>query len=101
MLLVKINKAVWTGEVDRWWNDAVAHAFDDLDQAYDARGCFRVPNIGLCRTKKCWISSVAASADNLAQSSGFNRITQDGAGAVCLDVVDRKRVNFSIEVGAL
>ena len=75
VLGIEIDVAVRFAEVDRWRNDAMAHALDDLDKAHDARGGFGVSDIRFCGAKQCWVRCVAARAHGLAQGSSFNRIT--------------------------
>ena len=98
---VEIDVAVGLGEVNRRRDDAVAHSFDDLDEAHDARCRFGVPDIGLGGTEQGWVGGVAAGADDFAERGGFDGVTQDGAGAVRFDVVHGVWVYFGVEVGAL
>ena len=68
-------------------NVAVPQAEHGLDESGDPCGGFQMTQVGLHRPQHQWRRAVAFTED-LAQRAEFDRITQRGAGAVRLDVVD-------------
>ena len=79
------------GEVQMRRNVAVVHAEHGLDEAGDTGGVLQVAQVGLDRAQYQW-RRLFAIAENLAQGVEFDRVTQRGAGAVRLDVVDLRRL---------
>ncbi len=56
-------------------------------------------HIGFHRAEQRRLVGVAAPADDAAQRVGLDRVAEDGAGAVRLDVVDVARVDAGVLVG--
>ena len=88
MLVVEIDVAVWGGEIDAWRDDTVAHRLDDLNEANYASSGFRVTDVRLRRTEKHRRCHFAPGTENTAKGGGLDWVSEDGAGAVCFDVVD-------------
>ena len=59
-----------------------------LDQANDARSCLQVAEIGLDRTGQQWRIRLPAPPVDRPEGTGFDRVPEQCAGAVRLDIVD-------------
>ena len=59
-----------------------------LDQANDARSCLQVAEIGLDRTGQQWRIRLPAPPVDRPECTGFDRVPEQCAGAVRLDIVD-------------
>ncbi len=79
------------GEVQMRRNVAVLHAEHGLDETGDPGGRLQMTQVGLHRPQHQRRRAVALTED-LTQRPQFDRITQRGAGAVRLDVVDLRRL---------
>ena len=59
-----------------------------------------MPEIGLDRAQQSGLVGGSAPSDYAAQRVGLDRVTQDGPGSVCLDVVDGAGIDAGVLVGA-
>ena len=98
---VKVDVVVGAGVIDVGRDDAVAHTFDNLDEANHARSGFRVADVGLGGTQEGWGRSLTARAEHAAEGGGLDGITEDGASAVGLNVVHVLGADTGVGVGAL
>ena len=101
VLGVEVDIAVGAHVVDVWRDNAVAHALDDLDEAHDAGRGLGVADVGLGGAQQGRVIGLAARTQNTAERGGLDGVTEDGAGAVGLDVVDVLRADAGVGVGAL
>ena len=96
---VEVDVRVGPGVVDRRWNLVVPQRQSDLRQAGRTGRRLQVTDVGLDRTQQCGLISGPTPADDAAQRVGLDRVAEDGAGAVRLDVVDGARVDTGVVVG--
>ena len=96
---VEVDVGVWPGVVDGRRNLVAAQRQRHLGQAGRAGRRLQMPHIGFHRTEQCGLIGGAAAADHPAQRVGLDRVTQDRAGAVRLDVVHGARVDARVVVG--
>ncbi len=82
-----VDVGAWPIEVQLRGDLVVTHRQDDLDQARQARGRLGVANIRLHRANKHARTSLAITQHG-CQCTRLDRVTQRGAGAVSLDVLD-------------
>ena len=81
-------------------NHIIAHGLDDLDKAHHARSGFGVADIGFGRSQQNRRIRATTGAEHPPQSGSFDRITQDGAGAVGLDIVHVLRIHARIGISS-
>ena len=98
---VEVDVAVRVREVHGGRQHVVADRLDDLGQGGEARRGLGVADVGLRGAEQRRLSDRAALAEHLAQGGGLDRVAEDGAGAVRLDVVDVRRVDVGVGVGAV
>jgi hypothetical protein len=98
--LVPRNVGVRTGVADVRRNDVVLQRHDHLRQARRTGARLQVTEVGLGRTEQRGLVGVAAAADHPAERVRLDRVAEQGAGAVRLDVVDRGRRDARVAVGA-
>ena len=96
---VEVDVGVWSRVVDRRRNLVVVQCQSDLGQARRTGGRFQVAHIGFDRTEQCRVIGAAASSYDAAERISFNRVTQDCAGAVRLNVVHGARVDAGVAIG--
>ena len=101
VVTVEVDVGVRAGEVQRLRQHPVAHGLDDLDDPGDARGGLAVAEVRLRRSEQQRGRVVAALAEHPAERTGLDRVAEDGAGAVGLDVVDLGGVEAGVGVGVL
>ena len=101
VLGVEVDIAVGAGVVDAGRDDTVAHTLDDLDEADYTGGGLGVADVGLGGAQKGRGGGLATRAEHAAQRGGLDGVTQDGAGAVGLDVVHVLRADAGVGVRAL
>ena len=95
---VEVDVRVGAREVQGRRQGVLVHAEDDLGQSGRAGGGLHVAEVGLCRPQQGGLVGVAAAAEDLPERAGLDGVTEDGAGAVGLDVVDLARVDARIGV---
>ena len=100
VLGVEVDVVVGLGEVDLARQLVGAHGGEHLDKTHDAGGGLGVADIRLRGAEQHGACGVAAVADDAAERGGLDGVTEDGAGAVGLDVVDGARVDAGVGVGA-
>ena len=100
VLGLEIDIAIRRRVIDIGRNHVIAHGLDDLDEADHARGGFRVADIGLGRAEQNWSFDPAARTEHASQGRGLDRIAQNGAGAVGLDIVHVLRIYARISIRA-
>ena len=96
---IEVDVRVGPGVVDRGRQLVVLQREHHLRQAGRAGRRFQVSHIGFHRTQQCRLVGGAALPDDAAQRLGLDRVAEDGAGAVRLDVVDGARVDARVLVG--
>ncbi len=96
---VEVDVRAGAGEVDRRRQLVVLQRQHHLGQARRTRGRLQVSHIGFHRAQQRRTVGGAAPPDDAAQRLGLDRVTQDGAGAVRLDVVDGARIDARVLVG--
>jgi len=72
---------------------------DHLGQACRAGSGLQVSEVGFRRTEQRGLVGIASTADHTTERVRFDRIAEQGACAVRLDVVDRRRNDAGISVG--
>ena len=97
--LVERDVRVGSGEVQRRRQVVFLHRQHDLDQARGACGCLEVTEVGLGRAEQRGLVVGASTPDDASERIRLDRVAEDGAGAVRLDVVDAGRVDARVAVG--
>ncbi len=97
--LVELDVRVGARVVERRRDDVLLQREHDLDQARRARGGLEVTEVGLRRSEQRRLVVVTAAADDAAERVRLDRVAEDGAGAVRLDVVDTGRRDARVAVG--
>ena len=100
VLGLEIDITIRRRVIDIGRNYVIAHGLDDLDKADHSRGGFRVADIGLGRAEQNRSFDPAARTEYAAQGGGLDRIAQNGAGAVGLNIVHVLRIYARISIGA-
>ena len=99
VVAVEVDVGVRAGEVHRRRQHTLAHRRDDLDHPGDTGGGLGVAEVGLLRAEQQRGGDVAARAEHLAECTCLDRITEDGAGAVGLDIVHLGGLDARVTVG--
>ena len=97
--LLEVDVRVGPGVVDRRRQLVVLERQRHLGEAGRACGRLQVSHIGFHRAEQRGPVGGAALADDATERVGLDRVTEDGAGAVGLDVVDGARVDARVLVG--
>ena len=71
----------------------------DLGKAGRAGGGLEVAHVRLDRTEQCGLLGLTAPAHHPTEGIGLDRVTQNRAGAMRLDVIHRARIHTGIAVG--
>ena len=100
MHAVEVDIGIGAGVVDRRWNLVVVQGQGDLGDTRRTGRRFEVAQVGFDRTEQSGLVGGATAADDPAEGIGFDRVAEDGAGAMRLDVVDGARIDPGIAVGA-
>ncbi len=86
-------------------NRAVLHHKQDLDDARDTRGSFEVADVGLQRSQRAVSLRRARNPallellrEGRLESIAFHRVSQDGAGAVRLDIANRAHIHARVRI---
>ncbi len=96
---VEVDVGAGAGEVDRRRQLVVLQGQHHLGHAGHPGRRLQVTDVGLDRPQKGRPIGRTPPADHPAQRLGLDRVTQDGAGAVRLDVVDGARIDAGVLVG--
>ncbi len=96
---LELDVRVGAGVVQRRREFVVGQREHDLGQCSRASGGLHVPEVRLRRAQKCGLVRLAALAEDSTERIGLDRVTEDRAGAVRLDVVDVARIERRIGVG--
>ena len=96
---VEVDIGVGPGVVDRRRNLVVVQRECDLGQARRTGRGLQVAHVGLDRPEQCGLVPLAATADHPAERIRLDRVAENRAGAVCLDVIDCARVDPGVAVG--
>ena len=95
---VELDVRVGAAVVARRRDDAVLQREDDLGDRTRTRSGFHVSVVGLHRTEQHRLVGGAAAPDDAPEGVGLDRVAEDGAGAMGLDVVDGARVDRRVGV---
>ncbi len=97
---VEVDIGVGAGVVDRRRDPVVVQRQRHLGQARRSGRRLEMADIGFDRAEQCGLIGGTAAAHHPAERIGLDRITEDGPGAVRLNVIHGARVDSGIAVGA-
>src|SRR5215208_3217422 len=98
MYRIEIDVRIRTGVVDGRWDLVVGQRQRHLRQAGRTGRRLQVSHIGFHRTQQRRLVGGPTPADDTSERIGLDRVTEDGAGAVRLDVVDVAGVDARVLV---
>ncbi len=96
---VEVNVGIRSRVIDRRRNLVVVQCQRDLGKAGRAGGGLQVAHVRLDRAEQCGLLGLAAPAHHPTEGIGLDRVTQNRAGAMRLDVIHRARIHSGIAVG--
>ena len=96
---VEVDIRIWSRIVDRRRNLVVVQGQRDLGKAGRAGGGLQVAHVRLDRAEQCGLLGLTAPAHHSAEGIGLDRVTQNRAGAMRLDVIHGARIHSGIAVG--